>query len=70
MKIILNFFIIGIFSMLPFMVCAQGDHYESGGKLIAVIACVLVILIGVFLFLFYLERHIKKLEDETNESSI
>ena len=56
--------------MLPFMVCAHGDHYESGGKLIAVIACVLVILIGVFLFLFYLERHIKKLEDETNESSI
>ena len=41
------------------------DHYSSGGKLMGVIACVVVILIGVALFLFYLERRVKRLEDES-----
>jgi len=42
------------------------DHYDSGGKLMGVIACVAVILIGVALFLFYLERRVKRLEDDAN----
>lgn len=40
------------------------DHYDSGGKLTTVVICVAVILIGVALFLFYLERRISKLEKE------
>ena len=36
------------------------DH----GKLNAVIAVVAVILVGIFVFLFYIERKIKKLEQD------
>jgi len=34
------------------------------GKLNAVVAVVAVILVGIFAFLFYLEKKIKKLEQE------
>jgi len=34
------------------------------GKLNAVVAVIAVILVGIFAFLFYLERKIKKLEQE------
>lgn len=60
--ILLSMFLI----MLPALAFGQTDHYDSGGKLIAVIACVAIILIGVFAFLFYLERRIKKVEDDLN----
>ncbi len=43
-------------------VLAQGDHYANTGKIYTVIACVSVILIVIAIFLFYLERRIKKLE--------
>lgn len=45
---------------------ANGDHYEDTGKLYTVIACVVVIVIGIVLFLFYLERRISKIEKEEN----
>jgi len=44
---------------------AVTDHYEHSGKLATIVACVDVILIGIGLFLFYLERRVKKLEDQS-----
>ncbi len=38
------------------------DHYENSAKLNTVVACVAVILIGIAIFLFYLERRISKME--------
>ncbi|MBK9329031.1 MAG: hypothetical protein IPM95_06895 [Sphingobacteriales bacterium] len=43
-----------------------GDKLMQDGKIYAVIAVATVILSGIFLFLFYLERKIKKLEEEVN----
>lgn len=59
-------YLILIFIASPFFLSAQADHYDSGGKLMGVIGCVAVILIGVALFLFYLERRVKRLEDDAN----
>ena len=39
------------------------DHYDNVGKINAVIASAAVILIGIFVFLFWMERRVKKLED-------
>ena len=40
------------------------DHYDASGKLYTVVACVAVIIVGIVLFLFYLERRIAKVEKE------
>jgi hypothetical protein len=37
---------------------------QEGGKLYAVIAIVLVILSGIFVFLFRIERQVQKIEEE------
>lgn len=37
---------------------------QDDGKLNAVIAIVLVILVGIFVFLFRIEKQVQKLEDE------
>lgn len=43
---------------------STADKLIEHGKLNAVIAVVAVILLGIFAFLFYLEKKIKKLEQE------
>ena len=43
---------------------STADKLLEHGKLNAVIAVVAVILLGIFAFLFYLEKKIKKLEQE------
>lgn len=43
------------------------DFFRSIGKMYAVVAVVLLILVGIFLFLFYLERKIKKLENQLED---
>ena len=45
----------------------QADHFDRSGKMNAVIAVVAVVLLGIFLFLIYLERRIKKLENDLND---
>ena len=40
------------------------DHFDNVGKMNAVVSVAAVILVGIFLFLFYLERRIKKLEED------
>lgn len=66
MKELISIAITLCFLFAPSILSAQGDHYDNGGKLIAVILCVSVILVGVAFFLFYLERRVKRLEDEVD----
>lgn len=65
--------LVSLFSILE-MSAQTSDHYNSSGKLMAVILCVAVILIGIGLFLFSMERRISKmeqsLEDEANAHSL
>ncbi len=49
---------------LSAQVTSTADKLLEHGKLNAVIAVVAVILLGIFAFLFYLEKKIKKLEQE------
>lgn len=41
-----------------------GATLQEGGKMNAVIAVALVILTGLFIFLFRIEKHLQQLEDE------
>lgn len=45
------------------------DHYNNTGKLMAVILCVAVILIGIALFLFSMERRISKMEQSLEDEA-
>ncbi len=56
----------GISKTLNAQIVNTGDKLMQDGKIYAVIAVATVILSGIFLFLFYLERKIKKLEEEVN----
>ena len=44
------------------------DFFRSIGKIYAVVAVILVVLIGIFLFLFYLERKSNKMEQSLGDS--
>ncbi len=57
-----------LFASVSKMLNAQtinvADKLLENSKLNAVIAVASIILLGIFIFLFYLERKIKKLEQE------
>lgn len=58
-----------VFACFVFSAQAQesataGDVLQQGGKMYAVIAIALVILTGLFIFLFRIEKQVQKLEDE------
>ena len=44
-----------------------GDKLMEQSKIYTVIAVASVILLGIFIFLIYLERKIRKLEEEVNK---
>ena len=48
----------------------MADKMRSNGKIYVVFAVALVILIGIFLFLFRMDRKLTKLEKETSTKSI
>lgn len=50
--------------MLNAQTSSIAEKLNNNGKLNAVMVIVFIILIGIFLFLFFLERRIKKLEQE------
>lgn len=62
--------ILNALMLLPFLTAAAqdstglGETLQDDGKLNAVIAVVLVILAGIFVFLFRIEKQVQKLEDE------
>lgn len=49
------------------LLSAQSDHFDNTGKLYAVVAVVSITLVGIVLFLIYLERKIKILEKMIND---
>lgn len=59
---------LGLFLLAVLPVNAQNPGLQSllvgSNKMIAVIAVLVIILLGVAFFLFYLERRIKKLEEQ------
>ena len=56
--------------LIGFLATAQSevemaDDFRGEGKIYVVVAVILIILIGVFIQLFRLERKVKKMEKET-----
>ena len=63
MKKVSTLLIVTLFSFSQIL--AQGnDHYDQSSKIYTVVACVAVILIGIAVFLFFLERRVTKLEKD------
>lgn len=50
--------------MLSAQAVSVAENLNNNGKLNAVVVVLAIILVGIFGFLFYLERKIKKLEQE------
>lgn len=64
-----NSILVLILSLIPYMSNAQDKigtraFFESDNKIYVVVMVLTTILIGIFIFLFFLERRIKKLEKE------
>lgn len=62
-------FILGLLLTLPFVTKAQdkvemADQFRAEGKIYTVIAVFTIILVGLFVYVFLLDRKIGKLEDE------
>ena len=55
-----------VFIMSQTSVLGQSDHYDNAGKIYTVVAVVCITIIGIGAMLFYLERRIKSLEEQTN----
>jgi len=50
---------------------SAADHYESASKIYAVIICSSLVIIAMALYLFYVDRRVKKLEEDyQNESNL
>lgn len=45
----------------------MADTFRSEGKIYVLLAVVLIILLGVFVYLFRLDKKIKKLEDDIEQ---
>jgi len=48
---------------------AASDFMHSMGKMYVVIAVVALVVIGLFLYLFYLDRKVSKIEKELNQKN-
>jgi len=54
-------------SNVAFGQAEMADSFRADGKIYVVIAIILIILMGVFAYLFLLDKKVKKLEDQLNE---
>jgi CcmD family protein len=62
------------FSILSFCICAMvsaqtetvemADSLRANGKIYNVVAVVSIVFIGIALYLFYIDRKVKKIEDK------
>ncbi len=63
-----NAILILLFASVSKMLSAQptslAENLNNGAKINTVIVVALIILVGIFSFLFYLERKIKKMEQD------
>ncbi len=68
MKLYSRFFVVILLSLLPFLSQAQGvemaDTFRQEGKIYVVVAVAAVILIGIFVYLFLLDRKISRIEKQ------
>jgi CcmD family protein len=63
-----------IFGILSFCICAMvsaqndavemADTLRANGKIYNVVAVVSIVFIGIALYLFYIDRKVKKIEDK------
>jgi hypothetical protein len=62
----INTLLLSIFLISPFFVSAQSldNIFRSSGRIYVVIAVILIILFGLFLYLIRIERKINKLNKE------
>lgn len=59
---------IALFAQTPVNTASQQNGWmNEGGKIYVVVAVVLVILIGLFIYLFSLDRKLSKLEKSNNK---
>ena len=60
-----------LFFLLPFLSIAQevemADNFRNEGKIYVVVAVAAVILSGIFVYLFMLDRKVTKIENELNK---
>jgi cytochrome c biogenesis protein CcdA len=54
-------------SNIAFGQVEMADSFRADGKIYVVVAIILIILLGVFVYLFLLDKKIRKLEDQFNE---
>jgi len=52
---------------IAFAQAEMADSFRADGKIYVVVAIILIILLGVFLYLFFLDKKVRKLEDQFNE---
>ena len=64
MNKLISLFLVLISSLTS--VYGQSDHYDNAGKIYTVVAVVCITIIGIAAMLFYLERRIKSIEEQTN----
>ncbi|MBZ4192337.1 CcmD family protein [Niabella beijingensis] len=70
MKKPIPFFVVLLLLATPGLVMAQSSTdslMRRDGRIYVVIAVLLVILLGLFLYMFRVERKLKKLEKETED---
>lgn len=54
-------------SHIAFGQAEMADSFRADGKIYVVVAIILIILLGVFVYLFLLDKKVRKLEDQFNE---
>lgn len=62
---------VAFFTLMPFLASAQGaemaDAFRKEGKIYIVILVIITIFIGIIIYLFSLEKKIKRLERDNNQ---
>lgn len=61
---LLNLLIVGLNSILQI---PMADAFRSDGKIYVVLGVMLILLLGIFYFLWKIDRKIKKLENENRK---
>lgn len=60
----LNTILVGFYSILQI---PMADQFRQDGKIYVVIGVILILLIGFFVYLWMMDRRVKKLEDKTDK---
>ncbi len=58
-----------ILVILPLVAWGQGDYYENIGKIYVVVAVAAILIIGISVFLLFLDKRITKLEKQIQDDN-